>query len=184
MHNTTRQLAHNQKAYRQCIRLSTNQNSVRVAINQNLNNVVAVYLDEYAVSVPNGGAIIPDLWRVDFVGKLFSSTSSNAGGTGYPLIIDNATYTHVVYDQPRLMSEQPHDSLNFLQLRISDETNADVTFTSMTLFLTFVCESPDWRPDQVMANDYLAPTSFFVNDGKVPGNTGPPVNELLQILRN
>jgi len=169
--------------YTQCIRLT--EASARVALNQQLKNVTEIRLDEYAIRNPNGGAIAPDLWRIEFVGNLQPHINTNAAGRGYPILVDNTVQTHVIYDRPRLMySPTAVNTLSSIQLRIADETGALVTFDAMTIFITVVCIDEHWDPAVVMAQSFLAPVNNMQNDALVPAQVGPALHANLQALRN
>lgn len=171
------------KAYTIMIRLGANENVTRVKLDQNLSHIRQIRLDEYAIRNPNGGAVDPDLWRIDFQGTFYSSLTTNATGIGYPIIVDNSVLTHVVYTRPRIMSEEHHAKMTFLQLSIKDENGANVTFDTMTLFITVVCQLPTWSADRVMAQTHLIPVDNFDNDARVPGLVGPPINHLVNTIK-
>lgn len=172
-----------QSAHTVCVRLGANETEARVSVGKRLEHVVEVWLDEYAIDTPNGGGIAPDMWRIKVLDNLYPKMTTNATGTGHPILVDNATYTHHEYQRPRVLSEQNKASLNFIQLQITDNTGAPVVFTSMTLFLTIITQDPTWSPDRVLAQKLLLPVDRIANDAQIPGFVPYTLPQLRQMLQ-
>jgi hypothetical protein len=140
------------------VRLTGGGSEVVVPTGKTLEFVTHLLLTEYCINNPNGGAIAPSLWRLRFKNNEFvASTTTNAGGTGHPLVISNATATHVVYDTPRVISRDYKGRLNSLFMEVIDENGSVVAFDDMTIFLTFVCADADWYPQGNAIHDAIQP---------------------------
>lgn len=153
-----------------CIRLLNNNPRAIVSLGKQLEHIVEIRLDEYAVTNPNGGAISPSLWTLRFENyHFYAYQTTNAGGkTGHRLVIDNAAATHIVYDRPRILSHENEGKLNKVQLEVTDETGADVTFTDATFFITFVCKIPHWTAEEQLEDDATNP-----RNANLPFSTRP-----------
>lgn len=171
-----------QRAHTVCVRLGTNENGRKVDLGQTIRHVREVWLDEYAIDTPNGGAIAPDMWRVKFEGTLINKMTTNASGTGHPILVDNATYTHHEYQRPRVMVESTGASMNFVQLKITSNAGAAVTFVSMTLFLTIITQDPQWSADRALARGLLEPVDRAANDAQIPAYTPYSLPQLKQMM--
>ncbi len=156
------------------VRLGANESVGRVSLGKNVNSVVEVHLNEYAVRNPNGGAVTPSLWRLYFRGDFFSETTTNALGRGYPIVIDNAVMTHVVYTRPRVMSRANKGKIDWLQFEIRDEAGNTVTFDDATFYISFVCAVPEMSLDRLKQDDLqdVSASAFAYGtqfSGVVPG---------------
>ena len=158
-----------------CIRLGTNGTRVRVPLNTHLVHITQIRLHEYAIAAPNGSSLSETLWRLNFIGDMQSAVSTNAGGAGYPLVIDNASMTHVRYDEPRVMFNVTKPALNFVEIELKTPAGADVTFADATFYVGIVCRDPEWSDTVVMARHHLQPVDNIDNDGRVPGLVGDSV---------
>ena len=144
----------NFKTHEVVARLGANGVNARIDIGKKLEHIVELRLDEYAIRTPNGGAVTPSLWRLWFKGRFYEEATTNANGRGYPIVIDNATLTHVVYTRPRVISTQANGEMNHLEFEIRDENGAAVTFADATFYFTFVTVEPDVSVDLVMQQQY------------------------------
>lgn len=173
------------------LRLGQNEASGRVSVGKQLADIIEVRIDEYAVRNPNGGAVTPSLWRLWFHDDFYQEPTTNARGRGYPIVIDNATVTHVVYTRPRVISRKQKEMLNWLQYEIRDENNNLVTFDDATFYLSFVTRAADWSEQQVMQEHWQYRTTPWpiVNHayttsvpdevyGKPPLGDNPALNRL------
>lgn len=135
------------------VRLGANQITAHVDLGKKLEHIIELRIDEYAVRTPNGGAVTPSLWRL-WIKGFYPEITTNANGRGYPIVIDNATLTHVVYTRPRVMSTQNNGEMNHLDIEIRDENGAAVTFDDATFYLTFVTTTPGYDNNLVMQQHY------------------------------
>lgn len=126
------------------IRLTANRS--KVSLGKKLEHVTEIRLDEYAINTPGA---VSTMWRLDFGQGIFSELTSNATGLGYPIVVDNATLTHVLYERPRVVSTQQFGEMNTINVNIVDGSGAAVTFTDMVLYLSFVCQVPEYNMEHV-----------------------------------
>ncbi len=115
-----------------------------------LRHVTAVLLTEYMIksTVPGSG-----VWKLDLGADVRGEANDNVVGEGYVIHHSSDTYTHVVYDNPRVVSQRPIAQINNLLVSLkrldtlAPPVVSAATFTSATFHLTFVCRDPDWTPD-------------------------------------
>jgi len=136
-----------------------NLNLLQLAVGQRLEHVVAVYLLEYCIRAPNGGAVTPSLWSMEFEGgELTPFNESNIGTGGFLLSIDNATVTHHEYQHPRLISKCNRGYISNLNMKLTDPvTGLAVTYADATFYLVFIQKDPKWSGAQYMLDDKQTP---------------------------
>jgi hypothetical protein len=136
-----------------------NGNLLQLPIGQRLEHVVSVYLLEYNIRAPNGAAVTPSLWSLEFQGgELTPYNESNIGTGGFLLSIDNATVTHHEYNIPRLVSQCNRGYISNLNVKLTDPvTGLDVTYADATFYLAFVCKDVHWDPAVYMRDDRQTP---------------------------
>ena len=140
-----------QYAHTVVIRMETNGAPITVNLGRPLEHVDEVWLTEYAVRGAPAGS---DLWRFNFLGNnMPEEVSTNAGGRGHCIMVTPTGDKHQVYDQARVISLAQKQYLNTLTVELRDSTGANVTFTSATIFLTFICNKPHWSPHAVALED-------------------------------
>ncbi len=127
-------------------------NRGNINLNRLMQHIVEIQLTEYAL---RGGSGASNLWRVSFRGSNFTEeVSTNAAGDGHLLTIPSLVNTHVVYQMPRILSTDVKQGITHLNVHVMDEFGAEVTFTDMTLYLTFIMNDPHWTIPQVIAEDH------------------------------
>lgn len=152
--------------------------SAVVELGRKLEHVKRVTLREYAIHRPNGGAIAPNVFKLQVRNQDFypHEASNSNGPAGTVLVIDNAAVTHVVYDfHPRIISSSPKGMLSKLELALVLETGAAATFDSATFVFEFECFTPAFSPERVLWDDRQTPnfpsmqydsrTQFAANSG-------------------
>lgn len=134
--------------------------SAVVELGRKLEHVSKVLLREYAIHRPNGGAIAPNVYKLQFRNQDFypHEASNSDGPHGTVLVINNAAVTHVVYDyQPRILSSSNKGMCSKVELAVLLETGAPATFDSATFVLEFVCHSPAFNAQRVLWDDQQTP---------------------------
>ncbi len=131
---------------------ATNGASRQIPLPRQLQHVKEVWLNEYTIVGPNGGALLPSVWRLDLGNELSENESSNAPGKGTIISINGATVAHVHYDTPVVICTNNCAQLNMLNCRVSSVALAtgavaDATFSEAVFKLSFICEDPTWTPD-------------------------------------
>lgn len=117
-------------------------NKVTVPLQRPLEHVRELQLTEYMIAAPGGSNVI---WRVSFRNSnLCDAVSTNAGGNGQVISVPTpgGANVHVVYDMPRIISVDGNRGLSSISVEVTDTTGAPVTFDSLTLFLTVICDDP------------------------------------------
>lgn len=149
--------------------LTTNQNDTTIALTKKLEHVAQVWINEYEVLTPNGGAIAPCTWRLILGDNGFTECAyTNAPGRGFPLIVDNASIVHVVYDTPRVISNTWKGTVNELRVQVQAVTNsgatvtvAPATFVQATFMLSFICKDATTSIERTMLEDRSLPQSAY-----------------------
>src|SRR5271167_1150351 len=130
-----------------------NQNVLNFQLPHKFENVKQILLIEYSVVAPNGGAVSPNLWRLDIGPQLAQNLVTNAVGSGACLIMDSAICSHTHYDTPIIYSLEPQGAITSFSANFFAVTAAGLvpaTFTEATVFLTFIMQDKAWMPDQAM----------------------------------
>lgn len=127
---------------------------VRIDLGRHLTNISQVRLTEYMVQ-NNATPAARNMWRISLAGSnLTDKATCNSQGTGTCIAIGDMTNPwHVQYDNPRLMSVDNKRGISFLDVNVTDEFGAPVSFTNITLFITFVMDTPDWSIEKVFQED-------------------------------
>ncbi len=145
------------KAHYVVVRLQANESNTPIALGDQFDKVKEVWLTEYAIRAPNTAALVPDLWRISFDNGVATTVKSNAGGRGYPIVINNSSMTHVVYNTPRVVSTEQKGRWDWTRIVIQDENGASVTFSDATFFFTIVCEDSEWSVADAMNRLHSTP---------------------------
>lgn len=128
-------------------------NRVTVSLGGLLEHVAEVRLTEYHVEEGLGNST---LWRVGLKGSNFNEEmTTNAGGEGHCIAVPQLganTFTHVVYENPRVLSRDVKGGIAQLRVEVNDEFGVPAQFTSMTIMLTFVMNKPHWSIADVDEN--------------------------------
>lgn len=128
-----------------------------VPLERQLENLQEIWLTEYMVDNDQTPAA-NNMWRIDISPDGFEcEQTSNAKGRGHCILIADMTNPyHHSYDTPRVMSLCNKKGVSSFRVRIVDEFGALVSFTSVTLMLTFVTLRQGWSPqDAKIAQDNL-----------------------------
>jgi len=129
----------------------TNTASVRLPLPFQFEHVVEIRVNEITVTSPNGGAVEPNLWRLQLGPQLETHQVCNAAGDGYAFNINNGFVSYTRYDRPRVLQVNNRGQINHLTARLmtvsAANAVADPTFVSATVNLTFVMKKPLWVPD-------------------------------------
>lgn len=134
--------------------------SAVVELGRKLEHVKRVLLREYAIHRPNGGAIAPNVYKLQFRNQDFypHEASNSDGPQGTVLIINNAAVTHVVYNyEPRVLSTSNKGWCTKVELAVLLETGAPATFDSATFVLEFQCVTPAVSSQRVLWDDQQTP---------------------------
>ena len=140
--------------------LGTNGTQQNIVPGCQLRHVTAVLLTEYMIksTAPGSG-----VWKLDLGSDVRGEANDNVIGEGFVVHHSSDTYTHVVYDTPRVVCQRPIAQINNLLVTLNrlatlaPATIETATFTSATFHLTFVCQDPDWTPDLTLAQSIREP---------------------------
>lgn len=139
----------------------TNVSSVRLPLPFQFEHVTEIRINEITVTAPNGGAVEPNLWRVQLGPNLETHQICNAAGDGYAFNITAGAISHVSYDRPRVLQVNNRGQINHLSARLMTVSAANVVgnpvFTSATISLTLVMKKPLWVPDYVIEEGKFLP---------------------------
>jgi len=132
--------------------VSPKANSVYISLEGELHNVRAIYCTGYMIQGTGAGS---NLWRVNFTGNnIVEAVRSNAAGQGFCIALPSLnTPVYQNFDTPKLMALCNKKGISSLQVTVVDEFGADVSFVSITLFLTFIMDEEMWDSSSVMRND-------------------------------
>lgn len=157
------------KKYTVCMRLGANADTGRVFIVGKIDNVKEVWLEEYAIRDPNGAAVTPSLWKLNMGGFGTHVETSSGAGTGYPLVIDNASLTHVVFTRPRVMSIDGKAAVTSFEYSLTDaDTGAAATFLDATFYVSFIYEIEGWSEKKAMKVHFDNNFSQLNHGSRVP----------------
>lgn len=134
----------------------TNSTSTTIPLPRQLQQVKEIWLDEYVISAPVGGAV----WRLGLGFDFPDFVTSNLTGAGYPIFINSSSFTHVAYDNPRVIYTGLKSLVNSIIVTLTSNTNTNQlapSFTEAAFKVTFVCVDPLWQPDRTVAEGVMAP---------------------------
>ncbi len=150
--------------------LDKDENYKQVTLYGDLMNarVKEVWLDEYMIEMPNGGAVNPSVWLFDVDSDPFEKTAKS-GGTA--LAITGATISYVNYNSvPRVLSMQTKAGKTQFSINLRNYADGTaVTFERAFFRLSFIYEIPNWSPTYVMRDTFTRPFTL-------PGDANNPAS--------
>jgi hypothetical protein len=165
------------------VRLLANQNRVTVRFNRQFKRVKSVWLDEYVVRLPTGGAVNPSFFLLKFGDHLATDHINNLDRAGYPIAINNSTLTHVVYQRPRVISAQEHGGLSSFQIEVQTPTAGAAVFDEIILWMTIVVKDGHVNYDAQRAEMANLPRfTDYQNDYRNP-EFSVPVSQIVAALQ-
>ncbi len=123
--------------------LGQNETDVQINLQRKFNNVVMLRIDEFLIVNPNGGAVVPPVYLIDFGEHLSTDNVNTNARSGWPIAIDNATVTHTVYEKTRDIALQTEAELNNVRIRVRDLNGATPTYDNLVIWAeVIVRETP------------------------------------------
>lgn len=140
------------------VHLSTNQTDAIILLPRKFEWTREMWINELMIV---GGPV--GLLRIDFGGMQREQEVTNALGSGYSFVVDNAVVAHTVYDRPRIVTVDHRGQFSQIQVSIRNVTNNVLTiptFTNATFLLSFIMKDVAWiQPEMVAIQDRLVPQS-------------------------
>lgn len=171
-------------AYTVTVTLGQNETQKLIRLPRIFENVIEVRLDEYAIRAPNNSSVAPMFWHLKFRDLLATDHITDNQRSGYPIVIDNATLTHVYFQRPRVIAHQQHKGLQQFQLELQRPDDGAIVFEEMILYLTLVVRDNKVDYSKHKARMLLQPpTTNHENDWR-NSEFQTEVSALVDVLRN